>query len=154
RAMTAWYHGLQDTDPADALVVVRQYEIEFVRPFTRERGELVVEVSLRRRGTTSAVFAFRCLSYPEGDEGPEVLHAHGTRVIVKVTPTDLRPAPWPAKYLTDYVGGRGRGRGPDRPGAVRAWSGRGPGAARSRAGAVSRSRRSCTCAAWSAGAPT
>jgi acyl-CoA thioester hydrolase len=104
RAMTSWYHAQQDADPSDGLIVVKQYEIEFIRPFTQERGELVVEVSLQRRGTTSAVFSFRCLSYPEGDEGPEVLHARGTRAIVKVTPGSLRPAPWSAKFLAEYIG--------------------------------------------------
>jgi acyl-CoA thioester hydrolase len=104
RAMTAWYHSLRETDPSDALVVVKRYEIEFVRPFTRERGELVVEVSLEHRGTTSAVFRFRCLSYPEGEDGPEVLHARGTRAIVKVSPGDLRPAPWSERFLAEYAG--------------------------------------------------
>jgi acyl-CoA thioester hydrolase len=103
RAMTSWYHALRDVDPSDGLVVVKQYEIEFIRPFTQERGELVVEVSLQRRGTTSAVFSFRCLSYPEGADGPELLHARGTRAIVKVTPGDLRPSPWSEKFLADYV---------------------------------------------------
>jgi acyl-CoA thioester hydrolase len=101
RAMTSWYHSLPDTDPSDVLVVVKQYNIEFIRPFTQERAELVVEVSLERRGRTSAVFSFRCLSYPDGDNGPEVLHARGTRTNVKVSPGDLRPAPWSEKFLTD-----------------------------------------------------
>lgn len=99
RAMTAWFHTLTDLDPSDSLSVVRQYDIEFIRPFTRERGELVVEISLERRGTTSAVFGFRCLSYPEGENGPEVLHARGTRAIVKVSPGALRPAAWSENFL-------------------------------------------------------
>lgn len=98
RAMTAWYHSLADVDESDALNVVRQYDIEFVQPFTRERGELVVEVSLERRGRTSAVFSFRCLSYPQGADGPEVLHARGIRAIVKVSPGDLRPSPWSERF--------------------------------------------------------
>ena len=101
RAMTAWYHSLPDTDPSDVLVVVKQYEIEFIRPFTEERGELVVEVSLERRGRTSAVFSFRCLSYPNGEAAPEILHAQGTRTNVKVSPGDLRPSPWSEKFLAD-----------------------------------------------------
>lgn len=99
RAMTAWFHTLTDLDPSDSLSVVRQYDIEFIRPFTQERGELVVEISLERRGTTSAVFGFRCLSYPEGGNGAEVLHARGTRAIVKVSPGSLRPAAWSANFL-------------------------------------------------------
>jgi acyl-CoA thioester hydrolase len=92
RAMTAWYHSLSGLDPSDDNVVVKHYEIEFLRPFTRERGELVVEVGLGRLGNTSAVYTFRCLS--EGADGAEVEHARGTRTIVKVTRGDLRPAPW------------------------------------------------------------
>jgi acyl-CoA thioester hydrolase len=94
RAMTAWFHTQTGLDPSDGLHVVKQYEIEFIRPFTRERGELVVEIGLERRGRTSAVFSFRCLSFPEGEDGPEVLHARGTRAIVKVAPGTLRPAAW------------------------------------------------------------
>ncbi|HTJ68559.1 MAG TPA: hotdog domain-containing protein [Actinospica sp.] len=104
RAMTAWYHSLADVDPSDSLNVVKQYDIEFIQPFTVERGDLVVEVSLERRGRTSAVFSFRCLSYPKGEDGPEVLHARGIRAIVKVSPGDLRPAPWSEKFAA-LVGG-------------------------------------------------
>jgi acyl-CoA thioester hydrolase len=104
RAMTSWYHSLVGTDPSDGLNVVKQYDIEFIQPFTLERGELVVEVSLERLGRTSAVFSFRCLSRPKGEDGPEVLHARGIRAIVKVSPGDLRPAPWSEQFLT-LVGG-------------------------------------------------
>jgi acyl-CoA thioester hydrolase len=92
RAMTALYHSLTGLDPSDSYVVVKHYEIEFLRPFTRERGELVVEIGLGRLGRTSAVYTFRCLS--EGGDGAEIEHARGTRTIVKVTRGDLRPAPW------------------------------------------------------------
>jgi acyl-CoA thioester hydrolase len=94
RAMTAWFHALREVEASDALVVVKQYDIEFIKPFTQERGELVVEVTLQRLGTTSAVFSFRCLSFPEGADGREVVHARGTRAIVKVSPGELRPVPW------------------------------------------------------------
>jgi acyl-CoA thioester hydrolase len=97
RAMTAWYHSLTEGDPADAYNVVKQYDIEFIRPFTLERGELLVEVTLERRGRTSAVFGFRCLSHAE--DGSEVLHAKGIRAIVKVSPGDLRPSPWSETFL-------------------------------------------------------
>jgi len=96
RAMSAWYHSLTDQDPSDAVVVVRQYNIEFLRPFTQQRGELVVECGLGRLGTTSAVFTFRALSYT-GD-GTEIEHARGIRAIVKVDPKTLRPAPWSDRY--------------------------------------------------------
>lgn len=92
RAMTALYHSLTGLDPSDSYVVVKHYGIEFLRPFTRERGELVIEIELGRLGRTSAVYAFRCLS--EGEDGAAIEHARGTRTIVKVTHGDLRPAPW------------------------------------------------------------
>ena len=92
RAMTAWYHTLNGLDPADDHVVVKHYEIEFLRPFTRKRGELLIEVGLGRLGNTSATYTFRCLS--EADDGTEIEHARGNRTIVKVTRGDLRPAPW------------------------------------------------------------
>jgi acyl-CoA thioester hydrolase len=96
RAMTSWYHSLTGVDQSDGHVVVKHYGIEFLRPFTRVRGELVVEVGLERLGTTSAVFAFRCLS--AGEDGAEIEHARGTRTIVKVTHGELRPTPWSERY--------------------------------------------------------
>jgi acyl-CoA thioester hydrolase len=96
RAMTSWYHTMPDPDPSDGYIVVKHYAIEFIRPFTTERGELTVEVGLERLGTTSAVFTFRCVSYDA--DGAEIEHARGTRAIVKVRPGDLRPAPWSARF--------------------------------------------------------
>lgn len=69
RALTAWYKSLRDVDPSDALVVVKHYDIEFVAPFTQERGELAVELTLQHLGNTSMVWSFRCLSHPEGEDG-------------------------------------------------------------------------------------
>ena len=91
RAMTSWYHSL-GLDPSDDHVVVKHYEIEFLHPFTREGGELIVEVGLGRLGNTSATYTFRCLS--EAEDGTEIEHARGVRTIVKVTRGDLRPTPW------------------------------------------------------------
>jgi acyl-CoA thioester hydrolase len=108
RAMTAWYHSLTGVDPSDGYNVVKHYEIEFLRPFTRERGELVVEVWLERLGNTSAVYAFRCVSAAQDGSEPgagsavgdrtEIEHARGTRTIVKVIPGELRPAPWTESF--------------------------------------------------------
>ena len=92
RAMVAWYHSLPGLDPEDDNVVVKHYEIEFLRPFTWVRGELIVEVGLGRLGNTSAEYTFRCLS--EAEDGTEVEHARGRRTIVKVSQGDLRPVPW------------------------------------------------------------
>lgn len=96
RAMSAWYHSLEDKDPSDSVVVVRQYNIEFLRPFTQQPGELAIECGLGRLGTTSAVFTFRALSY--APDGTEIEHARGIRAIVKVDPRTLRPTAWSERY--------------------------------------------------------
>jgi acyl-CoA thioester hydrolase len=96
RAMTSWYHSVPDPDPTDNVVVVRQYDIEFLRPFTQERGEILVECGLGKLGTTSAIFTFRVVSYDA--DGQEIEHAHGIRAIVKVDPKTLRPTPWSARF--------------------------------------------------------
>jgi acyl-CoA thioester hydrolase len=96
RAMSAWYHSLTDKDPSDSVTVVRQYNIEFLRPFTQQPGELVIEVGIGKLGTTSSVFTFRALSYPV--PGTEIEHARGIRAIVKVDPKTLRPTPWSSRY--------------------------------------------------------
>ena len=102
RAMTSWYHSLTGVDPSDGYIVVKHYEIEFLKPFTRERGELVVEVGLERLGNTSAVYSFRCLS--EDEDGAQIEHARGARTIVKVTPGALRPAPWSESFRVLVAG--------------------------------------------------
>jgi acyl-CoA thioester hydrolase len=101
RAIVSWYQSLADNDPSDGSVVVKHFDIEFLWPFIQERAELTTEVSLERRGRTSVVVSFRCLSYPEGKDGPELLHARGTRTNVKISPVDLRPAPWSDRFLAD-----------------------------------------------------
>ncbi|MGH6656593.1 MAG: acyl-CoA thioesterase [Actinocrinis sp.] len=92
RAMAVWFHSMPDVDPSDAHTVVKNYEIEFISPFTRERGDLVVEIGCARVGNTSATYTFRCLS--EGENGEEIVHARGNRTNVKVSRDDLRPTPW------------------------------------------------------------
>lgn len=116
RAMSALFNPLPDLDPSDAMLVVKHYEIEFIAPFTQERGELAVELTLQHLGNTSAVWAFRCLSYPDDETatatatapagGRELVHARGTRTNVKVSPGDLRPVPW-SDRLRNIVADRG-----------------------------------------------
>jgi hypothetical protein len=42
------------------------------------------------------VFAFRCLS--RDSEGAEIEHARGSRTNVKVSPGELRPVRWSARF--------------------------------------------------------
>jgi acyl-CoA thioester hydrolase len=106
RAIWAWLNSLPDGDPSDGMVVVKRYEIEFTAPFTQERGELAVELTLQHLGNTSSVWAFRCLSYAEDEDAPanpsgrELVHARGTRTDVKISPGDLRPVPWSDRIRT------------------------------------------------------
>jgi acyl-CoA thioester hydrolase len=97
RAVSLFFASVQSAaDPADLHFLVRQYAIEFVRPFTRELGELTVELWMERLGATSAMFGFRCQSETgaAGASSAEVEHARGTRTVVRVDPATGRPAPW------------------------------------------------------------
>jgi acyl-CoA thioester hydrolase len=69
----------------DLRYVVRELHIEFLAAFTAP-GNLRIELTGDKIGTTSAVYGFRCGHY-----------AHGYRVIVKVDATG-RPAPWSDWY--------------------------------------------------------
>jgi acyl-CoA thioester hydrolase len=108
RAVSLFFASVQSAaDPADLHFLVKQYAVEFVRPFTRQLGELTVELWMERLGTTSAVFGFRCQSEAGAGEAgsgrcdtssPEVEHARGTRTVVRVDPATGRPAPWSAAF--------------------------------------------------------
>lgn len=112
RAVSVFFASVQSADPADLHFLVKQYAVEFVRPFTRQLGELTVELWLERLGATSAMFGFRCLSeigtgeVGVGEAGsghpdisaPEVEHARGTRTVVRVDPVTSRPTPWSAAF--------------------------------------------------------
>jgi acyl-CoA thioester hydrolase len=69
----------------DLRYVVRELHIEFLAAFTAP-GNLRIELTADKIGTTSAVYGFRCGHY-----------AHGYRVIVKVGASG-RPAPWSDWY--------------------------------------------------------
>lgn len=99
RAVSLFFASIYGTaDPADLHFLVKQYGIEFVRPFTRHLGELTVELWMERLGTTSAVFGFRCVSDGTAESAAvaptEVEHARGTRTVVRVDPATNRPSPW------------------------------------------------------------
>lgn len=108
RAVSVFFTSVRGAvEPADLYFLVKQYSIEFVRPFTRNLGELAVELWMERLGTTSAVFGFRCVSDIDAgtdagadvDAGTaaataEVEHARGTRTVVRVDRATNRPSPW------------------------------------------------------------
>jgi acyl-CoA thioester hydrolase len=80
-------------DPAqsvfdDSLLVVREVSITCHAP-ARQVGELAVHFWLEKMGTSSSVYGFRVLS-----RDLRVVHAEGTRVVIKLDPKTMRPAPF------------------------------------------------------------
>ncbi|MFE9763973.1 acyl-CoA thioesterase [Streptomyces sp. NPDC005808] len=70
----------------DINCVVRELAVTFEQPITKI-GSVDVTFWIEALGRTSAKFAFRFHS-------GETVHARGHRVIIKMDPKTLRPAPW------------------------------------------------------------
>jgi acyl-CoA thioester hydrolase len=94
RALTPYWsargHSFADgraTSP-DVFHAVREFSISYLRPI-RGTGEIAVHYWLERFGETSGEYRFRFLS----TDGRTV-HAEGRRVIIRLDPDSLRPAPW------------------------------------------------------------
>lgn len=94
RAVTAMYRAIgkswrpnADENP-DQFHVVRALNIEYLNPVIGP-GPMRIEIWVDRLGTTSCTHAFRCTS-PDGG----VVHAQGTRTIVKLDPKTRTPVPW------------------------------------------------------------
>jgi acyl-CoA thioester hydrolase len=85
-------HGVRfDGDWAtagDACNVVRELLISYEAPVTRS-GTYAVHLWLERLGGTGLTYGFRFCS-PDG----ATTYARGTRVLVRLDPATLRPAPW------------------------------------------------------------
>jgi acyl-CoA thioester hydrolase len=94
RAVIAYWMGRGwSLDPSrsvfdDTMLVVRELNITFHAP-ARGPAELAVHFWLSKMGRTSTVYGFRILS-----EDHSVLHADGSRVVIKLDPKTLRPAPF------------------------------------------------------------
>ncbi|MFD7792079.1 acyl-CoA thioesterase [Streptomyces sp. NPDC059759] len=72
----------------DACNAVKELRITYDAPVGRP-GAYAVHLWLERLGTTGLTYGFRFCS----DDGA-VTYAHGTRVLVRLDATTLRPAPW------------------------------------------------------------
>ncbi|MFD6299694.1 acyl-CoA thioesterase [Streptomyces sp. NPDC060235] len=72
----------------DACNAVKELRITYDAPVVRP-GAYAVHLWLERLGTTGLTYGFRFCS----DDGA-VTYAHGTRVLVRLDATTLRPAPW------------------------------------------------------------
>lgn len=94
RALAAFWAGHghsyvngQPTTP-DSFNVVKEASITYHQP-VRGIGELAVHLWLARLGESSGDYRFQ-LTSPDG----RVVYAEGRRVVVKLDPATLRPAPW------------------------------------------------------------
>jgi acyl-CoA thioester hydrolase len=93
RAMAAFWtgrgHSFVDGRPttSDSFVVVKEYRISYHTPI-RTAGDVAVHLWTERVGETSVSYGYRILSA----DGSTV-HADGTRVMVKIDPATMRPAP-------------------------------------------------------------
>lgn len=94
RAITPYWaqrgHSFERGRPTspDVFHAVREFTITYRTPI-RGTGEVAVHFWLERFGETSGVYGFRFLSA----DGATV-HADGQRVIVRLDPATMRPAPW------------------------------------------------------------
>jgi acyl-CoA thioester hydrolase len=81
------FAGGRATSP-DTFHAVREFQITYLTPI-RGTGEVAVHFWLERFGETSGEYRFRFLSADGG-----TVHAEGRRIIVRLDPKTLRPAPW------------------------------------------------------------
>ena len=69
---------------------MREFRITYHQPI-KSTGEVAVQFWLERLGETSAVYGFRFCSLDLS-----TTYAEGHRVVVKLDPKTMRPAPWSA----------------------------------------------------------
>ncbi|MEV1289434.1 thioesterase family protein [Micromonospora sp. NPDC049679] len=83
-------HSFEQGRPTspDMFHAVLEFTIRYRAPI-RGTGDVLVHFWLERFGETSGVYRFRFLS-PDG----ATVHAEGERVVVRLDPATLRPAPW------------------------------------------------------------
>jgi acyl-CoA thioester hydrolase len=94
RALTAFWaergHSFADGrgTTTDVFNAVREFSITYHQPISHT-GEVAVHFWLDRLGDTSAVYGFRFAS-----PNMTTVYAEGRRVVVKLDPVAMRPAPW------------------------------------------------------------
>jgi len=96
RATTALYHtsgrkwALAVEENPDQFHVVREFKIEFLKPFLGE-GDLDIRLWVNKMGNTSCTYDFEVASENGKDR---TIHVQGHRTIIKLDPKSLRPQPW------------------------------------------------------------
>ncbi|MCH9685469.1 MAG: acyl-CoA thioesterase [Deltaproteobacteria bacterium] len=83
-----WGGALDFNENPDQFHLVRQNQIEYLRPVTGT-GQVRVRVWVERLGRTSLTFGLRVMPMDE-----DIDHARGERVIVRVHPQTKRPVEW------------------------------------------------------------
>jgi acyl-CoA thioester hydrolase len=73
----------------DGFQVVKAFTITYDVPVRMGLGQCAVHLWMERMGSTSATLGYRVCS----DES-RTTHAHGTRTVVCLDSTTLRPTPW------------------------------------------------------------
>ncbi|WP_433381409.1 acyl-CoA thioesterase [Actinoplanes sp. CA-142083] len=81
----------------DTLALVREVTITYEQPIT-DSGTVAMHFWMEKVGGSSAVMGFRITSA----DGHRV-HAHGSRVAIKVDPVTRRPAPWSDAVRADFT---------------------------------------------------
>ncbi|QFR97538.1 acyl-CoA thioesterase [Streptomyces tsukubensis] len=81
----------------DACNAVKELRISYERPVVRS-GEYAVHLWLDRLGTTGLTYGFR---YCSADGA--MTYARGTRVLVRLDPGTLRPAPWSERFRAEAL---------------------------------------------------
>nr|BFD85961.1 hotdog domain-containing protein [Streptomyces sp. Xyl84] len=76
----------------DACNAVKELRITYEAPVTRPGG-YAVHLWLERLGTTGLTYGFRFCSADGA-----LTYAHGSRVLVRLDPATLRPAPWSEEF--------------------------------------------------------
>ena len=73
---------------SDSFNVVKEYSVTYHTPITNV-GDVAVHLWIEHLGRTSGVYGFRVTSVDGA-----TLHAEARRVVVKLDPSTMRPAPW------------------------------------------------------------
>ncbi|WP_370616955.1 acyl-CoA thioesterase [Mumia sp. Pv 4-285] len=74
-------------DPTRSVQVIRELHLTFHQPIT-QIGDVAVHLWVEQAGRTSVNYRFRILSSDH-----ETLHAEGTRRLINLDPSTLRPTP-------------------------------------------------------------
>lgn len=82
-----WLDAGWRLDSATSVLAVREMSVEYHRPVLGI-GDVDVQVLIARAGRTSVTYHLRLLSPDHA-----VVHAEGTRTVVNLDPTTLRPTP-------------------------------------------------------------